>query len=435
MRSISFSLLATVLSLYSVLLWCGPLTVSAHGHLPRAYLPSSAAGSYYGNSSRPDVIAELELFANRLLDDSYLPVGSRTIVNASAFGAYPNDDIDDWDGLSRAFQHACNLSQYRLAEYQVRLQLRLGTLPTLPPGPDDTDARPVLVEVRFDEGVYDLANGPQSVSQCSYLLINGQNSTVRTHFEPNFSPHEGQSAFFDCEDCTFVYLYNFVFTSHPVANTIGQIEEVTSVAGVGVVGFRMTAIPHHTAYSEQGATIQHVSADGAFLNWDQPLAVYGGYQGVNVTLCNGSKEGQVQGCMYVNLTDEAIAAMNPYLHPGLYIGVTRGYSLPLIVVPRAYTVVVQNIRSIGISPHYDAPFWGPGGGSIDLLDIHNDRVLPDAMFVWEGAPVGQTGFTGLWRIWHFSHEADSDDMMDDSQQAAAAQRETPTVVPRSCPVC
>ena len=411
--------LARLALLCSMSLWCIPAYVRGHGHLPRAYLPPSKAGSFFGNSNRPDVLAELDTFASRLLQDQYLPQGSRTIVNASAFGAYPDDGKDDWEGLSQALHHACNLSQYQLTQYQARRHGDLtATLPSLPPPPDDTDARPVLVEVRFDTGAYDLADGLQSASHCSYLLINGQNSTIRTRFEPEFSPHHGQSAFYTCQDCTFTYLYDFVFTTYPEANTIGQIEELTTQPGKGAVGFRMTAIPHHTAYSQQGATIQHVSADGAFLNWDQPLAIYGGYQGVNVTLCNGSAEGQVQGCMYVNLTSDAIAAMNPYLAPGLYFGVNRGYSLPVLSVPRAYTVVVQNVRSIGFAPLYDGPFWGPGGGSIDLLDIHNDRVYPDAMFVWgAAAPVGQTGFTGLWRIWHYSHESDSDDLMDDSQHA------------------
>ena len=288
--------------------------------------------------------------------------------------------------------------------------------PGFPPLANDTDVRPVLVEVRFDHGAYDLAGGLQSLSRCSYLLVNGQNSTIRTHFEPNFSPHHGQSAFYTFQDCSFTYLYNFVFTTYPVANTIGRIEELTSRRGLGVVGFRLRAIPHHTAYAQQGATIQHVSADGAFLNWDQPLAIYGGYQGVNITLCDGSSEGQVQGCMHVNLTSDAITALNPSIGLGQYFGVNRGYSLPVLSVPRAYTVVVQNIRSIGFAPLYIGPFDGPGGSSIDLLDVHNDRVLPDAMFVWGGAPVGQTGFTGLW---HDSHESDSDDLLDDSQLALA----------------
>ena len=419
MRRVLCSSIAAV-ALCCVLVVVSVQCVAGHGPLLRAYLPPSASGAYWGNSSRPDVLLELQQLAERLLADSLLlgPELGRVVVNASMFGALPDDGKDDWDGLSAAFQHACTLSQQRHAVYQQhRLGSQASHVPPLPP--DDPHSRPVLVELRFDPGQYDLAGGVDPVSQCRYLLLNGQNSTVATHFEAGFSSHsDGAAAFYTCTDCVYTYLYNFVMTTARPATTIGRVTRLLyDATNRQLVGFELAIIPFHTAWSADSVTIQHVEADGAQLLWEQPLANYDGYAGPNATLCNGTEEESDGGCMQVMLDPVTLSAIGQYLVSSLYFGVVRGYRLPTLSVPRANTVVLQNIRSLYLNP-YNAPFFGLGGGYIDIIDVHDDRVYPEAMLMWAGAPVGQTGFTGVWRIWHYSHESDRDDLQDDLASSA-----------------
>lgn len=90
------------------------------------------------------------------------------MINASADGALPDDGIDDNEALKTTITAACARSATRLAEYHNRTAAN-PSLPRLPDGPDD---RPVLVEVRFDPGRYDMVNGPflyNELSGCAYV--------------------------------------------------------------------------------------------------------------------------------------------------------------------------------------------------------------------------------------------------------------------------
>ena len=404
---VAFSLLA--LLFHCLLLSC---RVLGHGHLPRAYLPPSKNGSFWGNANRADVQLELQQLADRLLvDDSRLLTAGysgRILVNASMHGAMPDDD---WEGLNAVFRYACALSQQRLAHYRAQLP----TLPSLPPA--EPDSRPVLVELRFDSGRYDLAEGMEPLQQCSYLLLNGQNSTIVTHFEPGFSRHNDSSrALYDCTNCTYTYIYDYVFTTFLPGTTIGRVSRLMRDAdSQQLVGLELAIIPHHTAWAADNAIMQRVGHDGGWLMFEPPVAIYGGYQGVNVTVCSSTEASSDPsgGCVQCLLPSDVADAISPFVAVSQYFGLQRGYGIPIHNLALAHTYVLQNIRSIGIGPDYIRPYWYTGTGYIDIIDVHNDRIWPDSLYVSAGQPVGQTVFSGQWRIWHFSHESDSDDLMDD----------------------
>ena len=246
--------------------WCGALPlVSAAGHLPRAYLPPSQAGDFYGNSNRPDALLEIAAFADRLLSDSVQLPFTRSIVNATQFGAVPDDGQDDWVGLNDALQYACALTKKRLAALSPAEARALSALTA-----SDPDARPVLVELRFEPGSYDLGGGLDGVDHCSYLLWNGQNSTILSHFEPGFSSHNfstSRSELLYCDTCRFIYLYSLVFSTALPAVTMGRVHALIRDQTDTVVGVELRAAPHHPVWSADSALLQHVGPDGEYLHW------------------------------------------------------------------------------------------------------------------------------------------------------------------------
>lgn len=92
------------LLLIALLCCCLP---SAHsfGHLPRAYTPPSLNGTWNGNASRPDAIAELQTLASYFLNDptSYKSATTgqtvntqpwkRQVLQVSSYGAVANSTL------------------------------------------------------------------------------------------------------------------------------------------------------------------------------------------------------------------------------------------------------------------------------------------------------------------------------------------------------
>ena len=131
------------------------------GHLPRAYLPPPQFGgqraAHRGNANSPAAQAELAALAARLLEDPPAPYPwQRSVRNVSDHGAVPDDGQLDDAALKRAIADACDASWRAHQDYLERVASAGTDLPRLPDGPDDF---PVLVELRFEPGRYDLAGG------------------------------------------------------------------------------------------------------------------------------------------------------------------------------------------------------------------------------------------------------------------------------------
>ena len=81
------------------------LSLASCGHLPRAYLPPARGdrAANRGNANSPAAQKELAALASRLLHDPPSPYPwQRTVLNASANGAIPNDGKLDDAGLKSA---------------------------------------------------------------------------------------------------------------------------------------------------------------------------------------------------------------------------------------------------------------------------------------------------------------------------------------------
>ena len=208
------------------------------------------------------------------------------MINASAHGAIPNDATDDSEALKVTITAACARSAARYADYLNRTAAD-PSLPRLPNGPDD---RPVLVEVRFDPGRYDMVNGPFSyngLSGCAHLLLNGQNATIVAHPPPGwaFISIDKVGWLLGCVGCTHVAVYDFVFDTAESATTMGTVIRLITNATGSTVGVRVEAAQHHAVWNDNFTTVQPVLADGAFDLYGKPGASYAGWPGASTVVC------------------------------------------------------------------------------------------------------------------------------------------------------
>jgi hypothetical protein len=391
--------------------------VNALGHLPAAYLPPSPLGSFWGNANRTDALAEIQVLAKRILLDPVVVPGTtqtwpwkREVISASLYGATPNDGLDDTAGINQVNAYACSRSQALYNEYKAKIAAN-ASLPILLSGPED---RPVLVELRYPAGVYDVAGDLGGGTGCEYLLINGRNSTIRTHFEAGYATSMvTDAALFSCTSCTNIYIYNFVFDTYWPATTIVIVSSIQTDASGAVTGFTGNAWGAHTAWSDSSANFQHIGPYGGYALWDQPYSVFGGFT-ATTAVCAGTSENQVGGCMTVTFPSGSgyDQSIGPYLAKGQWFGIARQYIATSISSMSSSNIILQGIRSIGLSTEFNI-YYG-GGQNVEIIDFHEDRVWPNHMYVDSTRrSVGLQSFQGgNWRIWHTSWEAGSDDMLD-----------------------
>jgi hypothetical protein len=296
----------------------------------------------------------------------------------------------------------------------------------------------ILVELRFSPGQYDLTAGLFQYNElvnCSHLLLNGQNASITSHFQPGVtagadSPADARgqtnSWLFATKGSHHVAILDFVFDTFEPATTMGQIRSVVRNASGTIVSMDVAIREHHATWADKPnaswfTTLQPVTEDGAFAVYGQQSvgqnAHYGGWTGLNAELCGA-------GCMRVSPSAASWGASGcnhdgPHgqstcnnMTVGGWVGLVRGATIGIGQFEETNVTIVQSIRSVGIGA--DIRLYR-GGQNVELIDIHNDRLVPDNLFVWNdnhGWP-GQTGKRGRVRIWHSSIEAGSDDTLDD----------------------
>lgn len=418
-----------VLRLLALLLAVEAASVVAHGHLPTAYLVPSPDGQRRGDANTLAAQAELAALAAALLEDPSVPGSSwpwkRVVINASADGARPNDGEEDAAALEKTISGACDTSKQLYQEYLNKTAAD-PTLPRLPSGPDD---RPILVEVRFDTGRYDMVAGKgpfgyNALSGCAHLLLNGQNATIVTHSPRGWMRNSDRidSWLLACHGCTNMAVFDFVFDTAEPSTTMGTVTQVLKNATGYLLGMDIAVAPHHVPWDDNYTTVQQVLLDGAFDLWGSPGASYAGWPGATTSLCgpacmkvvflppgatNREHQGNIAGrCSDGGVRPECEIAV------GQTYGFARGYSIGAIQMQDSNTSVVQGLRSIGMGASVDMP---GRGADVDIIDVHVDRLYPAPMFVWldnHGWP-GQSSKSGRFRIMHTSMESGSDDVLDD----------------------
>lgn len=407
------------------------------GHLPRAYLPRPRGehAKDRGNANSAAAQRELASLADRLLVDPPAPYPWQRIVrNASAYGAMPNDGRMDDDGLKKAIADACDESRTKYQMYLAETSAD-PSVPRMPDGPEDVG---ILVELRFSPGQYDLVAGLFQYNElvnCSHLLLNGQNASITSHFKAGVTAGADSPAdeggrtntwLFATKGSHHIAILDFVFDTFEPATTMGQIRSVARNASGTIVSMDVAIREHHATWADKPnaswfTTVQPVTEDGAFSVYGQQRvgqnAHYGGWIGFSTELCG-------VGCM--RLSPSAISwAASGCNHDGPrgqatcnnmtvggWVGLVRGATIGIGQFEQTNVTIVQSIRSVGIGA--DIRLYR-GGQNVELIDIHNDRLLPDYLFVWNdnhGWP-GQTGKRGRVRVWHSSIEAGSDDTIDD----------------------
>ena len=407
------------------------------GHLPRAYLPQPHGehARDRGNANSASAQRELTALADRLLVDPPSPYPwQRVVRNASAYGAKPNDGLMDDGGLKRAIAAACDESRTKFQMY-LDATSKDPSVPRMPDGPEDVG---ILVELRFSPGQYDLAAGLfqyNELANCSHLLLNGQNASITSHFQagatagadsPALPRGRTNSWLFATKGSHHVAILDFVFDTFEPATTMGQIRSVVRNASGTIVSMDVSIREHHATWADKlnaswFTTLQPVTEDGAFNVYGQQSigqnAHYGGWTGLRAELCGVS-------CMRVSPSTASWSASGcnrdgPHgqatcnnLTAGAWVGLVRGATIGIGQFEETNVTIVQSVRSIGIGA--DITLYR-GGQNAELIDIHNDRLLPDTLFVWNdnhGWP-GQANKRGRLRIWHSSIEAGSDDVLDD----------------------
>jgi hypothetical protein len=142
----------------------------------------------------------------------------------------------------------------------------------MPDGPDDVH---ILVELRFDPGRYDLSDGPfqnDELISCSHLLLNGQNSTIISHFREGatagaVSPtYHGRTArwLFASKGSHHVAVLNFVFDTFAPTTTMEQIKNVSRNSSGAIKYLDIRIKEHHATWNDNFTTLQPVTEDGAF---------------------------------------------------------------------------------------------------------------------------------------------------------------------------
>jgi hypothetical protein len=101
-----------------------------------------------------------------------------------------------------------------------------------------------------------------------------------------------------------------------------------------------------------------------------------------------------------------------YLAAGQWFGIARQYTTSSFSSTGSSNITLQGIRSIGLGASFD--IYTGGGQNLEIIDIHEDRIWPDHMYVDSTRRDGglQSFQGGKWRIWHTSWESGSDDMID-----------------------
>ena len=453
-------------SLLLLLLCLPPVIVSLP--LPQSIWPVSRFGDYWGNPWRADAVAEIEQLASRLLVDpptftdtstgvTYSYPIIRTVLYVNDYGTVLEDGSNDWQTLNAAYQDACSQSAQLYTQYSNSVASNSSLHPL--PFNDDANVLPVLIELRFAQnGVYHINNQAGlaiPASDCRYLLINGQNSTIVTHWEASYPlGYEGFTllyphlynmstvfprALFNTYE--YVYVYNFNFMPSLACSTYGQLVKLyrDENNNNSPLGFDLQIEPsvlaltsESTAQYDWGAGrlwMQHVTADGGIENWEPPVALYVGvelgaysdsstysgtntFSSTNVTAVGNTQAEQPGGIVRFWFEDENLFGGFPYTYmaEGQYWALFRGRGMAIADGMRVY----QGINTAGTGYYFPIT-----GNNIEIIDCHQNR-LPDSPFItWIEGPLGQlSGTTGTLSWWHSSYDGGVDDPIDINVQGA-----------------
>ena len=210
-------------------------------------------------------------------------------------------ELDD-QGLKQAIAAGCDTSQTTFEVYLAQT----GTDPSVPRMPNGPEDFPILVELRFEPGRYDLADGlfqTDELVNCSHLLLNGQNVSITSHLKPGVTAGAVSPAgangrtvnwLFAPKGSDYVALLDFVFGTAIPATTMGRIKSVERNASGVIVSMGVAIRADHASWQDQPngswfTTLQPVTEDGAFDIYGGTAighnSHYGGWPGMTTELC------------------------------------------------------------------------------------------------------------------------------------------------------